>query len=451
MQLELARGVAPHRAAVAQRLLELAQRAGVDRGLVAELAGELVEVDVVHPGAAVGLGQLVGERVEVGEVLQHAGAVAEPETLLAVEPLRAAPVLAGAQRLQVGVELGQRLHQLRRPERLRGELHQLLALLGAHRVEHPLRGGGPLGQRVEQLVDVVGALREEVAVLVHELLEVLVGVLAALVLLQQLVEVVEHLVDRGAVLVGGALERLLHAGEPLVEQLPAEQVLDLLVVLAGLAGGPVVVAQLAHGRRGGVGEVLELHLAEGAVGVVHHGVAGQLLALLEQRVVEQLLDLLEGAVEVVALQQVAAPLGHPAGEVVEAGLVLAAAAQELPHRPLRRVARHHVLADRVEGLGDVDRRRERVAAVVAAEAGAVTVRHWPSRTRPRRAAAPWGSRPLHRRGRAGSRRTPARSGSRPVRRTRCRSSPTRRRSHRRPRPPRRRAPLRSLRTRGRGR
>ena len=57
----------------------------------------------------------------------------------------------------------------------------------------------------------------------------------SLVLLEQLVEVVEHLVDRGAVLVGRVLERLLHAGEPLVEHLAAEQVLDLLVVLARLA------------------------------------------------------------------------------------------------------------------------------------------------------------------------------------------------------------------------
>ena len=87
--------------------------------------------------------------------------------------------------------------------------------------------------------------------------------------------------------------------------------------------------------------------------------------------VEQLADLLQRAVEVVPLEQLAAPLGDPAGQVVEPGLVATAAAQELPHRPLRRVAGHHVLADRVERLGEVDRRRERVAAVVPAVAGAV--------------------------------------------------------------------------------
>ena len=86
-------------------------------------------------------------------------------------------------------------------------------------------------------------------------------------------------------------------------------------------------------------------------------------------------DLLQRAVEVVPLQQLAAPLGHPAGQVVETGLVPPAAAQELPHRALRRVAGHHVLADRVERLGEVDRRRERVGpAVVPAVAGAVLQR-----------------------------------------------------------------------------
>ena len=60
-----------------------------------------------------------------------------------------------------------------------------------------------------------------------------------------------------------------------------------------------------------------------------------------------------------------------AREVVEALLVLAAAAQELPHRALGRVARHDVLADRVERLGEVDGRGQRVgAAVVAPVAGA---------------------------------------------------------------------------------
>ena len=46
---QLAVGAAAERAAVAQRALQLLQGPGVDRRAVAELPGELVEVDVVEP------------------------------------------------------------------------------------------------------------------------------------------------------------------------------------------------------------------------------------------------------------------------------------------------------------------------------------------------------------------------------------------------------------------
>jgi hypothetical protein len=410
-QLEVAVRATAHRAAVAERALELLQGPRVDPGVVAELPGQRVEVEVVHAGATVGLRQLLGELVEVGQVLEDTGAVAEAEPFGAVHALGAVPVLARPQRLEVGVEPGQRLHQGRRAERLLGELHQLGALLGRHRVEHPLRGRGAGGHGVEELVEVLRVLGEEVPVLGHELVEVLLGVLTPAPLLEQLVEVAQHLVDRRAVLVGGVLECLLHAGEPLVQQLAAEQVLDLLVGLAGLAALPVVRRQLADGC-GHVGRPpvrvcsLQLQLAECAVAVVHVDVARELLALLEHRLVEKLADLVEGAVEVVPLQQLAPPLGHPAGEVVEAALVATAPAQELPHRALGRVAGHHVLADRVQRLADVDRRGERVAAAVPPVAradlpGGVPVSHR-SAPRVRRPVRRAGSRPRRRPGPAAS-------------------------------------------------
>ncbi len=213
-----------------------------------------------------------------------------------------------------------------------------------------------------------GLIGEEVAVLVHELGEVLVGVLPRRVLLEQVVEVGEHLRDGRPVLLGRALERLLHPGETLVEQLATEQVLDLLVRLAGLRGLPVVRRQLAHRRRGGRRQVVEHHLAEVAVLVGHRDVARELAALGEHGLVEQLAHLLHGAVEVVALQDVAAALRQLSLQLVEPGLVVAAAPEELAHRVLGRVAGHHVLPDGVERLGEVDRRGERVAAVVPREA-----------------------------------------------------------------------------------
>ena len=93
--------------------MELAQRSRVDGRLRPELARDRVEVDVVHAGAVVGLRKLIGELVEVGEVVHDADALAHTERVVARELRRAAPVLAGSQRLQVGVELGEGLHEFR--------------------------------------------------------------------------------------------------------------------------------------------------------------------------------------------------------------------------------------------------------------------------------------------------------------------------------------------------
>ena len=65
--------------------------------------------------------------------------------------------------------------------------------------------------------------------------------------LGQVVEVVEHVVDALTILVGGVLQRLFHAGEPLVEHLAAEQILDLVVLLAALGAAPLVVGQFLDG------------------------------------------------------------------------------------------------------------------------------------------------------------------------------------------------------------
>ena len=102
---------------------------------------------------------------------------------------------------------GERLGEPRVAERLLRQLHQLVALASAHRVEHPLGGGGPGGEQVDQLLGVLRVLREELAVLGHELVELRGGVLARGVVGEQVVEVVEHLPDPLDVLG----RRVLHA------------------------------------------------------------------------------------------------------------------------------------------------------------------------------------------------------------------------------------------------
>ena len=161
------------------------------------------------------------------------------------------------------------LGQARVAERLLRQLHQLGPLLGGHRVEHPLGRGGPLGQQVDQLVGALRVLREELAVRAHELARTAPACPApAAWFCEQGVQVVEHLPDPLDVLRRHVLHRLLHPGEALVEHLPAEQVADLLVGLAGLGRAPVVGVELAD-RAAGVGrQRVELHLAEaGVVGV----------------------------------------------------------------------------------------------------------------------------------------------------------------------------------------
>ena len=128
-----------------------------------------------------------------------------------------------------------------------GQCIQFGALLGGQTVAEPLRGRRPFGQRVQQFLDVARVFRKVLAVLGHEVLEILMAVLAAGVLVEEFVEVVEHLVDGLAVFIAGVLQCLFHAREALVEHLPAEQVLDLLVALPRLGAAPVVVGEFLHG------------------------------------------------------------------------------------------------------------------------------------------------------------------------------------------------------------
>ena len=150
----------------------------------------------------------------------------------------------------MAVQPAQCVHQLRRAEGLLRQRIQFGTLLGGEAVAEALRGGGTLGQRIQELIDIARVLREVLAVLGHEIVEVVLGVLATGVFVQQVVEVVEHLVDGLAVFVTGVLQRLFHAGEALIEYFPSEQVLDLLVFLLRFGASPLVLREFLH-RLGG--------------------------------------------------------------------------------------------------------------------------------------------------------------------------------------------------------
>ena len=69
----------------------------------------------------------------------------------------------------------------------------LITLSRGHRVEHRLRGCHAPGHGLEQLVQVLGVLGEEVAVTLHEALEI--GGFTACSLCEHLVELGEHVLE----------------------------------------------------------------------------------------------------------------------------------------------------------------------------------------------------------------------------------------------------------------
>ncbi|MBW0106233.1 transporter substrate-binding domain-containing protein [Pseudonocardia sp. KRD-291] len=82
-----------------QLTLQVGQRPRVDGGLRAECLGERVEVDVLHPRAGVALRELLGQRVELAQLLHRAGGLAHPHRVVPAETTGALPVLAGAHAL----------------------------------------------------------------------------------------------------------------------------------------------------------------------------------------------------------------------------------------------------------------------------------------------------------------------------------------------------------------
>ncbi len=156
--------VAGQPALPAQLALELAQRLDVGRGPGAELALDRLDVDVVQRGAGVVLAELVGQGVQVGQLLQGLGRLAVGQRLVAVDVAAAAPVQPGPQVAQV-VAQGRHLgREVGVGQGVGHQLGQLLPLLGRQRPHEALGRRGLPGQGVDQLVDGLRVVGEHVAV-----------------------------------------------------------------------------------------------------------------------------------------------------------------------------------------------------------------------------------------------------------------------------------------------
>ncbi len=368
-QLEVA-VVGGHVTLLLQLALQAAQCLEVVDRLPAQGPADRFLVHVVHAGAGVLLAQ---RGLQVGQVCHlgdRGGCVAQAEGLAAAAH-SAYPALRLAQlRSPLAQGVAERGHLRGQPGVFHGLGHQVgqfLALLVRQRVHQPFGRLHPADEGVDQLLQVLRAVREHVAVLAHEVVEVLLGVLAAGVGVEHLAQVGHHVLDPLHGRRVGVLQGLLHALELAVEHLAAQQVAQLLELLPGLLRAPVVLRQLADGPRGVARQRVELCLAHPRVVA---RVGEQRPALGFQSLVEQLAGLFQHAVQAAGVAQLALPLADSAHQVVEAAPFLPAAAQQVTQRVARGVAAQDPVAHLVERFADVIGRRQRVRAVVV---GTVTV------------------------------------------------------------------------------
>ena len=167
----------------------------------------------------------------------------------------------------------------------------------------------------------------------HELGELLGRVLAARVGVEHVVERVHHVAHALHVLLVGVGQGVAHAGELRVEQLAAQQVLDLLVLLRGLGRAPLVLGELLHGP-GGV-RAAARRARPRPCRALSDGSGNSAPRSASSASSSSCAGLLERAVEPVVAAQLARPAHRPLAQRVQAVAAVRARAQQ----PVQRVAR----------------------------------------------------------------------------------------------------------------
>ena len=177
-------------------------------------------------------------RLQAGHLLQRA---IEAERLVAAEPVAIAEPLR-----QQLVERGGQLRQVPAQavvakQRIDHRL-QLRTLLGGHRAKQRLHRSHPLGQLLDDVVEIPRP-REESAVLLEELARIRVATREAF--LEEAVQVTDHVAVRRQVLGRDALDRVREAAHELVEDLPLELGDEPVEAVARLRLEEVVLLQSA--------------------------------------------------------------------------------------------------------------------------------------------------------------------------------------------------------------
>ena len=198
---------------VGQLAGELGKSLQRSHGIVAEQLASALDVDFGEGGGRGDTAQQRLELVEVTELGQRLDCRPEAEGVRTGEIGGGRPAAIGPQPAQVLAQLADLIAEAGVVEQCFGQPVQLVALLRRHRLEQRLHGRSPPGERLEQFVEVARLLREEVAVLRHELVEA--RILTTLVSSEHLVEIGEHLLEP----LLGLLAQRLHRTAHLLERL----------------------------------------------------------------------------------------------------------------------------------------------------------------------------------------------------------------------------------------
>ena len=236
------------------------------------------------------------------------------------------------------------------------------ALLGRERRHQPAHGRHPTRHVLQELVQALRVVGEQVAVALHEPVEVVL--LAARALLDHLVELGEHVAEVRELLGRDVLHALGHAAEVRAQHLLA-QVLHQLVEhpLRLRIDEPVVLELADHPRRVGR-ERIEEQLAHPRVVL---GLERQRAPFAVQDLVELLPDLLERTAEVERLLLLLPHVVQAAAEGVEPGEpALHPPAHQSPEGVVGAGAHQDVVGELLEDVGGIDLGAEGILGAVPA-------------------------------------------------------------------------------------
>ena len=163
----------------------------MSRSVVAQVAPHRFDVDFGQTLGGVTLAEEVLETPQLAELFGDRGGLGEGRAVLAAHAVRTVPVNVGGRLTEVRHQSVHREVQIHVLHHLVEERAQLTLSFGGERVEHRLRGGGPLGHHSNHVLEALGP-RKVVTVFRHEVLETRIELFTAAVLFDHLRERVHH-------------------------------------------------------------------------------------------------------------------------------------------------------------------------------------------------------------------------------------------------------------------